>query len=78
MYDSNKPTGATSYPGFRWKGQREREDPLMVYKSLTRLTLHTEDWAQGSKSVQKETEAPDQPLMTFPEQPRPFPVVFAP
>lgn len=50
----------------------------MVYKSLTRLTLHTEDWAQGSKSVQKETEAPDQPLMTFPEQPRPFPVVFAP
>lgn len=30
----------------------------------------------GLKNIRKEAEAPNQPLMTFPEQPRPFPVVF--
>lgn len=55
-YDANKPTGAPSCPGFRRKRQRVG---LLVHRSLilTLLTLHTEDWAQGSESVQKGTEA---------------------
>lgn len=54
MYDANKPTGATSYPGFRRKGQRRLSHGAQVidtsYLTHRRLGPGLQECTEGGRS----------------------------